>query len=236
MSYIDPKYGKVTLDATEDVATIRKKILDDLAKLKSRQPNLIDDDIRLYFFNLINNILLDTGIAYRLSDNLNLVEWWTKNIPDCPNEIRPQRIEIFHKGLGINLLYSSYSLTEDAFRQLIRRVKPTACNNGKSAFINIYECLLKELNVTYDESLFKLFRLARNCQHNNGFYFPERNTNSETVTYRGVTYHFPYGQKVQYPNGLPILLILYDISDLYFQMCESEKLKAIDIIKNANAD
>jgi len=34
------------------------------------RPNLIDDDLRIYYFIQIDNILLDIGIAYQLSEHL----------------------------------------------------------------------------------------------------------------------------------------------------------------------
>lgn len=236
MESINKLLNDVIFNAIRVLDTLRQKIHKDISKLKKSQPNLDNDDIRIYFFIQIDNVLLDTAIAYKLSENLNSNDWWKNNIPDCPSEEIPKRIEIFQKSLVLNLINLTYSLTEDAFRQLIRQVKPNACNGGKSAFDNIYKCLLKELNLTYDDSLFKLFRVARNCTHNNGFYFPENNTNSENITYRNGTYHFPYAQKVQYPTGLPILKILEDIVSLYVEMVESETLKKNSKIKRANAD
>ena len=220
--------------AIEEIQLLRKKILLEIEKLKTSQNNLSDDDLRVYYLNQINNVLLDTSIAYLLSENLNLKDWWLKNIPDCPTNQILKRLELFHKGLNINLIYSSFNLTEDVFRQLIRKIKIRACNNGTSQFESIYICLLKELGVVYDSNLFDLFRLARNCQHNNGFYFPEKNKNEKNIMFKNVNYKFVNEKKVEYPNGFPILSILNDLIEIYINMCNSEKLKSILEIKHTN--
>lgn len=207
-------------------------------KLRDTQNNLYEEDIRIYFFVQIYSVLTDTIVSFMLAKSLHSSEWWKNNLSTITIDERPKRIKSFEKTVQLNIIYLPFSLIEDAFRQLIRVVKPGACKDGKSDFGNIYRCLFKELNVNSDEteSLLKLYRLARNCQHNNGFYFPVNNSNSDSVTYRGIKYDFPYGKKVIYKPTLPILTMITDIAQLFWEMCETQKLKSIPFIKQAIAN
>ena len=207
-------------------------------KLSDTQNNLNEEDIRIYFLVQIYSALTDTIISFKLAKSLHSSEWWENNLFTIKIDERPKRINSFEKTVQLNIIYLPFSLIEDAFRQLIRVVKPGACKDGKSDFEGIYRCLFKELNVNSDEteSLFKLYRLARNCQHNNGFYFPVNNSNSDRVNYRGIEYEFPYGKKVIYKPTLPILTMIIDIAQLFGEMCETQKLKSISFIKQAIAN
>ena len=226
----------------KEISTLMQKICKNINELKNNQTNLDNDDIRIYFLINISSFSFDTIIAYKLSKSLNSRTWWINNIQDSNETYFPQddeivsRIKLFHKNIELNLINLSFSLTEDAFRQLIRHVKPGSCKGGTAPFKRIYEILLQELNLTYDNSLFELFRIVRNGFHNNGFYYPVNKTNNYSIEYRNKIYSFHYAKKILYPEGLPILPILEDVTNLYFEMANSENLKNFSIIKQANID
>jgi len=77
----------------------------------------------------------------------------------------------------------------------------------------IYQGLLSTNYSSYDVML-ELFRLARNTQHNNGVYFPEKVSNDRHLTFKGVQYDFIDGQKVDYGGDAAKLLFFDIVPDL----------------------
>ncbi len=236
MHLIDESFNEKTQKSIKEIESVTEHILKNIEKLKTQYPTLLNNDLRIDFLNQICSVTVDTIIGLKLSVDLNLSQWWDLNFNNFPKEYIPKRIDLFVKNTLINnLLYQTYSLSEDAFRKLIKQVKPDACNNGKAAFESIYTCLLKDVGLSDKNNLLKLYRLIRNCQHNNGYYFPVNNEDSIDVIYKDEVYHFPYGQQVNYLKGLPIYQILKDLSDLFVEICLSQKVKNIRFILNENS-
>jgi hypothetical protein len=108
-----------------------------------------------------------------------------------------------------------FSILESSARQIIRVTHPGKFKNGTGQIIQIYQALLST-NYSYSnyDVMLKLFRLARNTQHNNGVYFPERSGNDLHLTFKGVQYDFVDGQMIDYGGDAAKLLFFDIVPDL----------------------
>ena len=135
----------------DEIHSAYREVWELLQKIKEAQNNLKEEDIRIYFFVQIYNVLTDAIVSYMLAKSLHSSKWWKENLSIIPIDERNSRNKSFEQIIELNIIYLPYSLIEDAFRQLIRVVKPGACKDGKAEFESIYKCLLKELNVNNQE-------------------------------------------------------------------------------------
>ena len=116
-----------------------------------------------------------------------------------------------------------FSVLETSARQIVRVTHPGKFSHGRGDLKQIYQALLSTNYSNYDLML-ELFRLARNTQHNNGVYFPQKFGKNRHLTFKGVQYDFVDGQKVEF----------YDAAKLLFFDIVPDLLNMINDIVNSN--
>jgi len=100
------------------------------------------------------------------------------NKPPSQEEIVSQS-DNFLRYLILCYAITFFSVIESSLRIFVKKLDPTACSNGTAEVQSIYNWLLKKLDLQKYETLLELFRLIRNCMHNNGVFTPK---NGQGVT------------------------------------------------------
>ena len=172
-------------------------------------PSLHYSDVRVGLYGLTGNALV-TGLLTLKMVKTTLLhkQWWQVNVPYVPEQAKCQHQTdelIVHSKIGVFVLF--FSFYESTVRTLLRAVCPGACNNGSDAFANVYTCLLTHLGLKQHISLLDFARTIRNLIHNNGMYL-HKSCKNETLSFRGKTYLFEHGKKIQFAY-LELLMAIY---------------------------
>lgn len=162
-------------------------------------PSWPEDDFRLALYGLPGNVLV-TGLlgAKMIRTCLLSTAWWDANIEG--NRTLSQRQHqtdqyVVHTKVGVYVLF--FSMLEAVLRQLLRELKPGACNNAYDAFVNVYRSLLKHVGLQHHSSFLDFARELRNVIHNNGVHI-SKDSLDMTLTFDGKPYTFQHGKKVNF--------------------------------------
>lgn len=175
-----------------------------------------ETDARITVLGKLNNILNSVSLGYFFMHTyLKNESWWEQyqklDITIETIQTSTNEFEMFFRiGLIQNLTYC----IESSFRIYVRALDPNACNKGQSEFKNIYEWLLKKLNLqTGNIDLLDLLRNIRNTMHNNGLFFPANGKN-QTVIYKSNSFNFEVGKPNDFVNTELIVGLIPDLLDL----------------------
>lgn len=173
-------------------------------------------DIRLAVFTKIENVVGSTALGFEsMTEFLNFPRRHRDGCMRVPiDQSLSTELAAFYK---LGFMQFVFSAVESSLRSLLRTLNATAANNGTAEFKAIYDCLIhSELALQRAQDwgdMLDLFRLIRNVLHNNGVYFHKSGIDSE-VTYRGTTYRFKHGQKIDFVYWDLCLSLLDDSIDL----------------------
>lgn len=127
-------------------------------------------------------------------------EWWDViNMKKEGRELFKKNHETF---LNIFFLVNFFSNTESPFRELIQKLQPGACENGKSNFEPIYKMILSHLGLKKYLCVFDLMSIIRNSIHTNGIYRPSKNDKNRAIECLGKKFVFEYNKPINifYPE------------------------------------
>jgi hypothetical protein len=167
-------------------------------------------DLRLALYGLPGNVLVTGLLNVKMVKSCLLEKaWWDANI--IGNRDLSQRQHqtdqfVIHSKIGVYALF--FSMFEALLRQLLRVLKPGACNNAYDAFANVYTCLLGVVGLQRHVPLLDFARTLRNLIHNNGTYISRAGIN-ERLAFNGQTYIFEHGRRVDFAYEE----LLFDIYD-----------------------
>ena len=122
-----------------------------------------------------------------------------------------------------------FSAIESSFRIFVRAIDPVACENGTAEFQSIYKWLLKKTQQQKYNDLLELWRLIRNCQHNNGTYFSVKDPH-KVIFYEGENYEFKHGEVVTFVDMDLLLSLTKDVKKMLDDVIQSEPLVSISRI------
>lgn len=224
---------------SEDIIALVKKLerlQNQLAREKDEVSKEYDSfkpetDARISIYSKLMNSCNSLRLALTfMATNLMDLQWWKVTskwiIPEKDIAIYIKEFESFSKIGFIQLIFMSI---ESSLRLYLRKLAPTACNNGTAEFKTIYECLFRtHLSKIPNEGieLLDLLRNIRNTIHNNGVYFHKDGGNS-SVTWRGQTYNFEYGKPIDFVTWDFILKVLEAIGGLVEEVVKDSNLKAV---------
>lgn len=231
---VDPAYAPM-LSVLFD---IRNLVASDASQLSANNPNWDPRrDARITVFWNALTVIESAGIGLVfVKGTLREEHFWQGCLGLDVNEGQSPVVatEYLERGLEsfvkLGLIQLLFSVVESAFRSYLRALDPAACGRGTAEFQSIYRCLLQShLSVTPSNAidLLELWREVRNVVHNNGVYFKRRDTSDTTIVYKGQTYTFRYGQKIEFIDWKMLLRMVFDLRELLLQVVNDEKIKGV---------
>jgi hypothetical protein len=179
------------------------KIYDIISK---SMPTPFENDVRLSTISRIELLCNYCKLSFTfLNEQLLPLNnaWWEQNyklqIQDDFFKERSVLTNGFSSGfVKFAALQHLFANIENAFRIFLRKIDPSACNNGMDDFENIYRALKKRTSSFpgYSDDFLKLLRLSRNTIHNNSAYFHKKG--NEQVIYKNVLYNFNFGKPINF--------------------------------------
>lgn len=216
----------------KELDAIRHRIMtdiDDLTAIYSAFDATVD--IRITAMSRLLVIFDSAYLALTfIRESLMCLEWWQRIASQASQKEIKLTVKNFSDFSKIAFVHQMFSCMESAFRVLLRAIDPVACNNGRSEFKSIYDCLFKSKLFSYPpESIefLDLFRLVRNTVHNNGVYFHPAKA-IETVVWRGKQYRFQHELPVNFMNWDFCLKLSDEVRRLLKTAACDPNLQAID--------
>lgn len=134
------------------------------------------------------------------------------------------------------LMYIQYSFSmlffaaiESSFRVFVRAIDSFACQSGEAEFQSIHKWLLNKTNQQKHDSLMELWRLIRNCHHNNGTYVSIKNPH-QVIFHNGNNYEFKHGESITFVDMDFLLSLTKDTKKMLDDVIQSEPLVSISQI------
>ncbi|MEP6743134.1 MAG: hypothetical protein ABJB61_11595, partial [bacterium] len=173
-------------------------------------PSISEKDVRRTAFAHLANIVSFMTLSFYFINNHLLPpenEWWSKP----PQQSLYGSYDVYNRSIAANSFnnaFSKYTVMhklfgelESTFRQLLRKLDPSAANNATERITSVFKILCATIGDKPAESneLLKLLRLSRNTIHNNGVFYSKKQTDDE-VTYKGKTYQFKHGKPISFVN------------------------------------
>lgn len=187
-------------------------------------------DARITVLTKLEHVIGSTALGFEcLTEFLLLPRHHRNGILHSPisDDVKGEFVKFFRLGF-VQLVFSAI---ESAMRLLLRKINPVACNGATTEFKSVYDCLLRtELRLEEAQNwveMLDLFRLIRNTLHNNGVYF-HKSCNSVTVPYRGKTYEFKHGEKIDFVFWDLKLSLLDDVIWLVRHILDHPRVVALD--------
>jgi len=160
-----------------------------------------DTDGRLTTFNMMRSQVNSIGLGlFFIKRHLLDLNWWNTNLPDnYTAEEAIQLLERFDMNLKIGFTLQFFGTFEHGIRTLLFNLDPDACNQARSPFDTVLNCLVDRLAGNYNDELphIDLFRVLRNTQHNNGVHRPQ-NGKDKSFDFEGQKCNFVMGKAVDF--------------------------------------
>lgn len=187
-------------------------------------------DARITAFNRLGAILTALQASFFLLGEFLINENKGYSKLPFPPESRDYFMTTYGDFIRTGLLLSIFSTVESSFRSFLRAVDPSACGGGRGDFRPVYDCLLRsKLSIEPNGfmELLDLLRLARNTIHNNGVHLPKK-AKDDKIEYKGVTYNFPYGTRIDFVTLGFILSLTDDLVELLCKVVADPAIATID--------
>lgn len=198
-----------------------ENIKTDINKLRVSHPSWTETDIRISSFAKLQNAIIATTLGLKFyTDYLIDQDWWNTNSANYSPDDK-KRINLAYENFQkIGIIQVGFLAIESSIRSILRAIDKTACKNATAEFKSIYEHLIRtQLSLSNDWcDLLDLWREVRNTIHNNGVYFP-KNGYDKTISYKGKTYQFLNGKKIDFITW-----------DMFVELLEEARMFLGDII------
>ena len=205
-------------------------------KLKERNPNYSKIDARLTIFVKCHHVMNSIHLSAVFMRECGIKkEWWSKLTDISKNQTVIDETLLEHnKTLRFSLAMFLPSMIESSLRDFVRKMDPSACNNGRGDFKNIYSWLMPRLTLNDNqyEELLDLIRIYRNGPHTNWIYLP-RTPGNKIITYKDEQFLFEDGKKIKSRTWDFYLDKIQDLHDMILEMVETEEISNFDNIPTA---
>lgn len=203
----------------------RSAIETDRSLVLKAKPDLTYKDVRLVAFTHLYHNVDYALVSIRLLNDFLLPsdnEWWQQPKQQAlfgsyNDWYREAIANSFNNAYVKNaFMHHLFGNIENTFRQLLRKVDPSAANNATADITSVFRALCSRIGNTPSESeeLLKLLRLSRNTIHSNGVFYPQ-NQQDDQVTYKGTTYDFIHTKPVKFLNWNFLIDRLDDVRELF---------------------
>lgn len=188
-------------EALNNIESIKDKIRLIIKSINSKYPNWIkNNDARANFFIGLKKVLQSTQFSYRnIRYCLVDIKYWERFVKKFDANEIVSHIEEYNVLILMAWVYAISTIIEESIRLILKKINPTACNDGSDDFKNIYDSLFKTLKLDRHKKLFDLFRLTRNLIHTNGTFNP-KNKKNNPIEYKGTNYTFIVGERPSFIN------------------------------------
>ena len=231
------RLGMNGVELQKRLENIQLRVLQEKNMLIADNPSWdIRNDVRI---TTLNNLFISLGrtrLGIQFLGELLDDDWFDKNSPGSTQELRIDQVVSFEKLIKYSFGMDFFTIAETAFRNFLRALDPSACNNGTGSFNAIYDCLLgsRQLNFLSDEravakELLTMSRLLRNLIHNSGTFFSE-NGQDKTIRYKGKTYTFKHRKRVSFAYWDLLLKLADDIYQLLVKIISHPNIKSLSHI------
>jgi hypothetical protein len=202
----------------------RSAVEADRSLILKAKPDLTQKDVRvtafMHLYHIVDFALVSISFldAYLLpSDN----EWWQQPKQQAlfgsyDEWYREAIANSFNNAfVKYTFMHKLFGGIENAFRQLLRKIDPTAANNATADITGVFGALCKRIGnkPSGADELLKLLRLSRNTYHNNGVFYSEKQTDDQVI-YKGKTHHFKHAKPVDFLNWNFFIDRLDDVREL----------------------
>jgi hypothetical protein len=202
----------------------RSAIDADRSLMLKAKPDLTQKDVRVTAFTHLYHITDFALVAICLLNDYLLPsenEWWQQPKQQAlfgsyQEWYREAIANSFNNAfVKYTFMHKLFGGIENAFRQLLRKIDPTAAKNATADITGVFGALCKRIGSkpSGSDELLKLLRLSRNTYHNNGVFYSEKQTDDEVI-YKGKTYHFTQAKPVDFLNWNFFIDRLDDVREL----------------------
>lgn len=209
----DPQTDDYYTTIISGLVAIRNMLGEDAKQLVAENPNWDQHkDARVTVFWNTQTVLASTALGLVLvKRSLHEESFW-----NVINVVEKQNLDVakaeLERGLEafvkLGLIQIFFSVIESAFRAYLRAFDPNVFSKGTTGFMRVYDRLQKRLATIPEDSvtLLELWAEIRNAIHNNGVYFNPKGSFDVTVNYKGNSYEFRNGQKIDFADWKRLLL------------------------------
>ena len=219
--YVFPDFDPIV----DRLVASRAAIETDRSLTMKAKPDLTEKDVRMTAFTHLYHTLDFALVSIRLLNDFLLPsqnEWWQQPkqqtvFGSYPEPYREAIANSFNNAfVKYTFMHKLFGGIENTFRQLLRKIDPSAANNATEDIGGVFRALCLRIGHTPPESneLLKLLGLSRNTIHNNGVFYPKKQQDDQ-VTYKGKTYHFMHTKPVDFLNWNFLIGRLDDVRELF---------------------
>jgi hypothetical protein len=163
----------------ERFVVLRSAITADYERVQKALPSATQAEVRLGAFARLHHIVDFAMLSLRFVDSYLLPsnnEWWGEPrqqslFGSFDDWYRESMVNSFNNAfVKYAVMHQLFGDIESTFRQLLRKIDPSAANNATSNITSVFDalCALMGNNPAQSDELLKLLRLSRNTIHNNG--------------------------------------------------------------------
>jgi hypothetical protein len=209
----------------ERLVVLRSAITADYETVQGGLPFPTQADVRLGAFAHLHHAIDSAMLSFRFIDSYLLPvdnEWWSGPKQQClfgsfDDWYKESMVNSFNNGfVKYAVMHQLFGNMENTFRQLLRKLDPSAANNATSDITSVFEALCGCIGSKPAQSseLLKLLRLSRNTIHNNGVFYSNKQTD-DAVTYNGKLYEFKHAKPVNFINWHFLIDRMDDVRQLF---------------------
>jgi hypothetical protein len=211
---------------------LRKSCNSDIAALINAYGWHPKEDLRIIALTRLMRLLIGLDVSFRYAANADQTSILENIRLPGEQDINIEQYlvcnEIF---LKLGFTSTLFFVVEGVVKSYLQYIDAAAYKKKKSIKSKC-ECLMNEKlewsNFRFDCRVFDFLRLIRNCLHSNGMHFPLGDADSNvTIEYRGVTYEFRDGQRLDFVTWDLLLDIANDMRTLLFQIANNRSINKL---------
>lgn len=123
------------------------------------------------------------------------------------------------------------SRIEWTFRKLVTYLSPGECLNGNADFKQIYDHILRKLNLKKYVALYDVCRTVRNSVHNNGYYISKKGTDI-MIRWKGNDYRFRHQNPISFMTHDKWLELSTDLINSLEEILQQPSIEAPKFIED----
>lgn len=210
----------------ERFVVLRSAITADYERVQKALPSATQAEVRLGAFARLLHIVDSAMLSLLFIDSYLLPVnngWWSESkhqslFGSFDDWYQESMVNSFNNGfVKYAVMHLLFGDIESTFRQLLRKIDPSAANNATSSGIKpVFDALCACIGnkPAQSDKLLKLLQLSRNTIHNNGVFYPQKQTD-DAVTYNGKTYEFKHAKPISFINWHFLIDHIDDVRELF---------------------
>lgn len=224
--------------AEYELETLRKRAEMERDSIRNEFLAWPKDDVRRWTISRLSTIFFMSVLGlYIMRVHLSYPEWWEGYANGAPPKLCEDGRSEFDRHLKGKLLIDMAGNLEHSFRRILKQLDPQTRAADLSA---IYASLLRQNNPYLQspppDSLptLELLRLIRNTIHNSWVHYPESGQNRE-VSFKGVTYSFTVGKKLDFISWDLLTVLAEDIFRIALAVVKDPRVIAFSAMSDPGA-